>query len=75
MNECTSFTVHFTFEQYKWHCSMEEIEGFAGNKWMSPLGDYSLHIAPADTRTTINHTTMKKYTYFAGHFNGHCNVA
>jgi hypothetical protein len=29
--------------------------------WMTPSGDYSLHIAPAATRATIYKTTMNKY--------------
>jgi hypothetical protein len=56
------------FEQCTRHRPMEEIQGFAGSHWMPPLGDYSLHIAPAAARTTITHTMMNKYTYFAGRF-------
>jgi hypothetical protein len=38
---------------------------------MPPLGNYLLCIAPAATRATANKITTKKYTYFAGHFDGH----
>jgi hypothetical protein len=38
---------------------------------MPPLVDYSLQIAQEATRATGKQLTMKKYTYFAGRFNGH----
>jgi hypothetical protein len=37
---------------------------------MPPSGDYSLRIAPVAARATANKTTMKKFTNFAGHFDG-----
>ncbi len=38
---------------------------------MLALGNYSLRIVPASARATINKTTIKQYTHFAGHFDGH----
>jgi hypothetical protein len=38
------------------------------------LGDYSLCIAPAAARATGKQTTIKKYTYKAGRFDGHGNA-
>jgi hypothetical protein len=42
---------------------------------MPPLGNYLLRFAPVDAKATINHTTMNKYTYFVGRFDGHRDVA
>jgi hypothetical protein len=38
---------------------------------MPPLGDYLLRITPVAARATGKQTTINKYTYFAGHFDGH----
>ncbi len=80
MNECTSIAGHFdghteAFKQFMRHCPMEYVQRHIGSHWKPPSGNYSLRIAPADARTTINHTTMNNYTYFAGRFDGHRNVA
>jgi len=37
---------------------------------MPPSGDYSLRIAPAAARATINTTMSKMAPPFAGHFDG-----
>jgi hypothetical protein len=37
---------------------------------MLPSGNYLLRIAPAATRATANDTMSKKWTNFAGHFDG-----
>jgi hypothetical protein len=37
---------------------------------MLPLGDYLLCIAPAAARATGKQTTINKYTYKAGRFDG-----
>jgi hypothetical protein len=50
---------------------MRHVQGFLGSHWSLPLGDYLLHIAPAAARATGKQTTINKYTYFAGHFDGH----
>jgi len=55
-------TCHFdghadALEQCTWHC--HDDQGNIGSLWMLPSGDYSLHIAPRATRTTIKKTTMK----------------
>jgi hypothetical protein len=39
--------------------------------WMLASGNYSLCIAPAATRATGKQTTINKYTYKAGCFDGH----
>jgi hypothetical protein len=41
---------------------------------MPQLGNYSLCIAPAAARATGKQTTINKYTYFAGRFDGHGNA-
>jgi hypothetical protein len=38
---------------------------------MPPSGNYLLCIAPAAAKATVNKTTLKKCTNFAGHFDGH----
>ena len=45
--------------QYGVHCLMQHDQGFTGSHWTPPLGDYSLRIAPAATRVTINTTIMQ----------------
>ena len=64
MNECTSFTCHFhghadKLKQYGGHCLMQHDQGFSISHWTLPSGDYSLRIAPADTRATFNKKTMQ----------------
>ena len=53
---------------------MEDIQGYSGSHWRLPLGNYLLHIAPADARVTGKTTKMGKDTLFAGHFNDHGNA-
>ena len=53
---------------------MEDVEGYSWSHWTLPSGNYSLHIAPADARVTVETMTMRKYTLFAGHFDGHGNL-
>jgi hypothetical protein len=50
------------------------VQGYSGSHWMPPLGNYLLRIAPAATRATGKQITIKKYTYFAGHFDGRGGV-
>ncbi len=57
--------------QYEAHPPMQHVKGYTRSHWMPPSGNYSLHIAPVATRATANKTMMKKYTYFAGLFDGH----
>jgi hypothetical protein len=66
--------------QYKVHLSMQHVQGYSRSHWMPALGDYKLHIAPVATRATGKQTTINKYTYKAGRFDGHgdasvCNRA
>jgi hypothetical protein len=49
--------------QYEAHCPMQHVQGNSGKHWMPPLGNYSLHIAPAAARATGKQTTINKYTY------------
>ena len=53
---------------------MEDVQGHIGSHWTLPSGDYLLCITPVDARMTLNQTTMNKYTYFVGRFDGHCNA-
>jgi hypothetical protein len=41
---------------------MQHDQSYTISLWMMPLGDYSWE--------TMNKTMMKKYTHFAGHFDG-----
>jgi len=43
--------------QYRRHRLMQHVQGIQ-NHWTPPLGNYSLSIAPAAARATINKTTM-----------------
>jgi hypothetical protein len=77
--KCTSFAGCFDghdgpLVQYKEHCPMQQVQGYTGGHWMPPLGNYLLRIAPVATRATGKLTMMNKYTYFAGRFDGHCDV-
>jgi hypothetical protein len=40
------------------------------SQWTLPLGIYLLRIAPVAARATANKTAKKKWTSFAGHFDG-----
>jgi hypothetical protein len=79
MNECTSSAGRFKGhgsapEQYRWHHLMRHVQGYSGSHWTLPLGNYLLRIAPAATRATGKQTTINKYTYKAGRFDGHGNA-
>jgi hypothetical protein len=74
-NKCTSIVGHFDGHggapgQYRWHCLMRHAQGYLRSHGMPPLGDNSLRIAPAAARATGKQTSINKYTYFAGHFDG-----
>jgi hypothetical protein len=53
---------------------MENVQGFAGSHWAPPSGNYLLCIAPAAVQVPFKTTTMKKYTNFACHYDGHSNA-
>jgi hypothetical protein len=77
--KCTLSAVHFDSHggppvQYKAYCPMQHVQGYSGSHWMLPSGDYSLRIAPVAARATGKQTAISKYTYKAGHFDGHGNV-
>jgi hypothetical protein len=75
-SKCTSGTAHF--ERLAdapvlcgVHCPMQHnVQGYTRSLWTPPLSIYLLCIAPAAAGATGNTTTMKKYTNFAGHFDG-----
>jgi hypothetical protein len=74
-SKCTSIAAHFEGlphapEQYRWHCLMQHVQGYSGGYWKPPSGDYLLCIAPAAARAAANKTMTKKWTNFAGHFDG-----
>jgi hypothetical protein len=76
MNKCTSSAGRFDGhggapEEYRRHRPMQHIQGYLGSHWTPPLGNYLLGITPAATRATGRQTTINKYTYKAGHFDGH----
>jgi len=63
-NECTSVAGHFDGHggapmQYGAHHLMQHDQGFIGSHWTPPSGNYSLRIAPAAARATINTTIME----------------
>jgi hypothetical protein len=53
---------------------MQHVQGYSGSRRMPASGDYLLHIAPAAARATGKQTTINKYTYKAGRFDGHGNA-
>jgi hypothetical protein len=74
-SKCTSVVGHFEGladapEQYRWHHLMQHVQGYPGSHWMPPSGDYLLCIVTAAARATANKMTTKKWTNFAGHFDG-----
>ncbi len=63
-NKCTSVAGHFNghaeaLKQYMRHCPMQHVQGYTRSHWTLPSGNYSLRIAPAAARTTINKPTMQ----------------
>jgi hypothetical protein len=78
-NKCTSSASRFGGHggapvQYEAHHSMQHVQGYSGSHWMLASCNYSLCIAPAVSRATGKQTTINKYTYKAGHFDGHGNA-
>jgi hypothetical protein len=74
-SKCSSIAAHYKGladapEQYRWHCPMRHDQGYPGSHWTPPLSNYLLCIAPLAARASANKTTKKKWTNFAGHFNG-----
>jgi hypothetical protein len=63
-NECTSVTGQFNGHggapvRYGAHRLRQHDQGFTGNHWTPPSGNYSLLIAPGAARATINTTMMQ----------------
>jgi hypothetical protein len=74
-NKGTSSTGHFdghgsAQEQYRRHCPMWHVQGYSGSHWTPASGNNSLRIAPAAARASGKQTTINKYTYKAGCFDG-----
>jgi hypothetical protein len=79
-NKCTSIAGRFdghvdALKQCTQHRLMQKIQGQTRCPWTPPSGIYLLSIAPVAARVAGKTTTLKKYTYFAGRFDGHCNTA
>ncbi len=77
--KCTAVAGHVNvhasaLEQYRRHRQMQYVQGYPGSHWMPPSSNYLLCIAPAAARATENKTTKKKWTNFAGHFDGRGGV-
>jgi hypothetical protein len=49
---------------------MQHAQGYPGSHWTLQSGNYLLCIALVAARATANKTPMKKWTNFAGHFDG-----
>jgi hypothetical protein len=76
---CSSIVGHFDGHggppvRYKAHCLMQHVQSYSGSHWMLALGNYSLCITPTAARATGKQTTINKYTYKAGCFDGHGNA-
>jgi hypothetical protein len=79
MNKCTSSTGRFDGhgsapEGYRWHSPIRYVQGYSESHWMPPSGNYLLCITPAAARATGKQTTINKYNYKAGRFDGHGNA-
>jgi hypothetical protein len=79
MNEYTSSAGRYDGHggapvQYEAHHPMQHVQGYSGSYWTPALGNYLLRITPAAARATGNQTTINKYTYKAGRFDGHGNA-
>jgi hypothetical protein len=60
--------------QYKVHHPMQHVQGYSGSHWMPASGNYLLRIAPMAARVIGKQTTIYKYTYKAGPFDGNGNA-
>jgi hypothetical protein len=60
--------------QYKAHHQMQHVQGYSGSHWTPASGNYLLRITPAAARATGKQTTINKYTYKAGRFDGRGNA-
>jgi hypothetical protein len=79
VSTCSTAVGHFNghggpLVQYEAHHPMQHVQGYSGSHWTPASGEYSLRIAPAAARATGKQTTINKYTYKAGRFDGHGNV-
>jgi hypothetical protein len=75
VSACSSDIGHFDGHggppvKHEAHPPMQHVQGYSRSHWTPPLGDYSLHIAPAATSATVKQTTINKYTQKGGHVDG-----
>jgi hypothetical protein len=78
-NKCISVIGHFdghggALGRYRQHRLMQHVQGYLRSHWTPPSGNYLLCIALVAARATGKQTTINKYTYFAGRFDGHGNA-
>jgi hypothetical protein len=76
---CSSVIGHFNGHgsppvQYEVRCPMQHVQGYSGSHWTPTLGNYLLRIATGTAGATGKQTTINKYTYKAGRFDGHGNA-
>jgi hypothetical protein len=79
VSTCSTAVGHFDghggpLVQYEAHSPMQHVQGYSGSHWTPALGNYLLRLAPAAARATGKQTTINKYTYKAGRFDGHGNA-
>jgi hypothetical protein len=79
VSTCSTAVRHFDghggpLVQYEAHRPMQHVQGYCRSHWTPALGNYLLRIASAAARATGKQTTINKYTYKAGRFNGHGNA-
>jgi hypothetical protein len=79
VSTCSTTVGHFDGHggpllQYKAHHPMQHVQSYSRSHWMPASGDYLLCIASAATRATGKQTTINKYSYKAGSFDGHGNA-
>jgi hypothetical protein len=79
VSKCSTAVGHFDghggpLVRYEAHCPMQHVQGYSGSHWTPASGNYLLRIAPAAARATGKQTTINKYTYKAGCFDGHGNA-
>jgi len=60
---------------YKAHRPMQHAQGYSRSHWTPPLGNYSLRIAPAAAKATINKMTKQNTPTLLNHFDDHCDVS
>jgi hypothetical protein len=76
-NECTSLAGHDfdghvdAWVQCRTHCPMQPVQGYTGSLSGRDHRATNGSLSPRCPPGPMQQTTMKKYTYFAGHSDGH----